>query len=88
MTKRNTIFRNEWGELRPGWSLLLGLFGIAASIVVITLLVVSLDRISCLKRGDAMDRPTRWGFWEGCMFQTADGKWVPDEVFRVAEEGE
>lgn len=27
----------------------------------------------------------RWGVWEGCMLKT-DGKWIPDERYRVLEE--
>lgn len=81
------LWRNEWGDVRAVWWILLWIITVAIAGGGSFVGVYHLDKESCHRKAAAMGREWRFGILEGCLVQH-NGRFVPIDTIRFTDEEE
>lgn len=74
----------------PGWELVTSLLRFLGTILAIIAVIVGLVGFIAITGTESCDNrfadfPHRWELIGGCMVRDDDGRWIPDENFRVID---
>lgn len=74
----------DWYSLAGAVAILAGL---VAGVGVGSGLGYQINRSECGQKADGLDTDFRYGLLAGCRFETDDGRFVPEDNWRLTEDG-